>query len=1111
MNSNWIYALSGSKRLKILKIMKLFTIFMLVFVWGAAASSYSQNQLVSLDLKKCNVRQLFKEIRKQTGLRFVFNEKHVADLTGLDIQTDHQKVADVLNEVFGKTNLECLFENDVIFVVPRQIQQQKTVKSITITGQVKDKQGNTLPGVTILLKGTHLGTVTDNEGSYKLTVPETQNPVLVFSFVGMKTTEAKFMGKSPFHIVLEEDATEMDEVVVTGIFERKAESFTGSVASYKGEELKKIGTQNILQSLKTLDPSFRITPNNQFGSDPNKLPDVNIRGKSSFSNIESEWGDDPNRPLFILDGFEVDLQTVVDLSMDRIASVSILKDAASTAMYGSRAANGVMVIETVKPQSGKLQFTYNGTLNIDMPDLTDYNMMNAREKLAFEVASGFYDKETTNAPLLLRQELYNKRLAEVESGVDSYWLSEGLRTGLTHKHNLRVTGGDKAMYYSFGLNYSGNQGVMEKSGRDVLGGNINLMYRTDKLQLSNDFTLSYTESDNAPVAFSQYARVNPYYKKEINPDHPEYLEIYELGVTSTVRKVANPLYNASLNYKNGSKNTNLRNNFRIEYRPVNGLKLAGKISISKSEGKTENFKSPKHTDFANTPQFERGSYSKSTSSGMSYSGDVSVTYGKNFNEAHMLNVVGRWDFQSSKDYSDSYLAIGFPTDRLSSPAFAISYPETGKPSYNERINRKMNMMVTAGYGYKERYLIDATIRRDGSTNFGRNNLWTNTWSVGLAWNIHKEAFIGDWTDLLKLRVAYGNPGNNSQSYDTYLTYSYSTDHQNIFGLGGLLKSFGNSELDWQKTRDLTIGADLSFLKRRLSLTLDVYRKVTDPLIISIDVAPSTGKDNYITNVGRNTINGLTFTLNTRIIDNREKDLHWNISLNGYHEKSKFSKIGDKLEKFNKEMRSTSLARYRDGYSSSDIWTVPSAGIDPLTGKEIFIRKDGTYSFSYDQNDEVVCGNSAPDVEGTVGTSLNWKGFSFNAYFRYSLGGDYFNNELFQRIENIGSQTDAYNQDKRAYYDRWKKPGDHAKYRDIKDYNSGHKSSRYIQKQNFFSGESISMGYRFYGAEWLKKAGLENVSVNATLNEIFRWSTVKAERGTQYPFARTISISLNASF
>ena len=194
-------------------------------------------------------------------------------------------------------------------------------------------------------------------------------------------------------MVLEEDAAEMEEVVVTGIFERKAESFTGSVATYKGEELKKIGTQNVLQSLKTLDPSFRITPNNQFGSDPNKLPDINIRGKSSISNIESEWGDDPNRPLFILDGFEVDLQTIVDLSMDRIASVNVLKDAASTAMYGSRAANGVLVVETVKPKPGKLQFTYNGTLTVDAPDLSDYNMMNAVEKLAFEKAAGFYDRQ----------------------------------------------------------------------------------------------------------------------------------------------------------------------------------------------------------------------------------------------------------------------------------------------------------------------------------------------------------------------------------------------------------------------------------------------------------------------------------------------------------------------------------------------------------------------------------------------------------------------------------------------------------------------------------------------------------------------------------------------
>lgn len=1108
MNSNWIYALSGRKRFKILKIMKLFTIFMLVFVLGATAGSYSQNQVVSLNLQHCNVRQLFKEIRKQTGLRFVFNEKHMTGLATFDVRTEQEKVEDVLDEVFGKTNLECRFENDVIFVIPRQAQQQ-TVKSVTITGKVSDNKKQSLPGVTIMVKGTTLGTVTDADGKFRITLPQSEKTVLLFSFIGMKTVELAYTGQPELNVVMQEDATEMEEVVVTGIFERKAESFTGSVTSYRGEQLKAIGTQNILQSLKTLDPSFRITPNNQFGSDPNKLPDINIRGKSSISNIESEWGDDPNRPLFILDGFEVDLQTVVDLSMDRIASVSILKDAASTAMYGSRAANGVLVIETVKPKAGKLQFFYNGTLNVEMPDLSDYNMMNAEEKLAFEKAAGFYERSQLVATLQAKEALYNQRLAAVRSGVDSYWLSEGLRTGLTHKHNIRATGGDKTMYYSFGLNYTGNNGVMEGSGRDVLGANINLQYRIDKFQVSNDFSFDYTEADNAPISFSEYVRVNPYYKKEIDPDHPKYFEVYKIDGFTYER--VNPLYNASLTYKNASKSTGFRNNLNIEYRPVNALKIAGKFNISKTDGKAENFKSPNHTDFDNVVQTERGSYTKNTNSNVTYNGNVAVTFGKNFNEAHLLNLVGRWEFRSSQRYSDSYYAIGFPTDHLSNPAFAMSYPASGKPSYGENLSRMMNFMLIASYGYKERYLIDATIRRDGSTNFGRNNLWTNTWSVGLAWNIHKEKFMGDWADLLKVRTSYGNPGNNNQAYDTFLSYTYSTAYQNIFGLGAQLGAFGNKNLDWQKTRDLTVGLDLMVLHRRLSLKLDYYQKVTDPLIIQIGVAPSTGKENYITNLGCNTIKGFTFDFTGRVLDNKEHDFNWNISVHGSHETSEYSKIGNRLDKFNESLKSTSLYRYRDGGSSSDIWTVRSAGIDPMTGKEIYIRKDGSYTFTYNANDEVVCGNTAPDLEGVIGTSFYWKGLSFSAYFRYSLGGDYFNGELFERIENIGSQTDRYNQDKRAYYERWKQVGDRSKYRDITLYEKGHKSDRYVQKNNFFTGESIALGYQFHGHAWLKKLRLRNLTLNATLNEIFRCSTVKAERGIDYPFARTISFSLNASF
>ena len=1093
---------------RMLLIMKSI-IILLVCTLNVQAAAYSQQKKFDIALDNVSVSDVFRYLHEVSQYDFVYDSDAIGQMQTVSVNLQDTDIHSVLENVLAGTSFSYTIEDNVIIIRKQEMPGNPAApQSKTIKGVVTDQDGNTLPGVTILIKGTTIGNITDENGEFHFEIPDLQNVVFVFSFVGMKSQEVAYTGQTDIKVVLEEESTEMDEVVVTGIFTRKAESFTGSVATYKGETLKKIGTQNILQSLKTLDPSFRITPNNQFGSDPNKLPDINIRGKSSISNIESEWGEDPNRPLFILDGFEVDLQTVVDLSMDRIASVSILKDAASTAMYGSRAANGVMVIETVKPQPGKVQVYYNGSFNIDMPDLSDYNMMNAEEKLAFEIASGFYDATITDQ-LFEKNKLYSERLAAIRNGVDSYWLSEGVRVGFTHKHNLRVTGGNEAMYYSFGLNYTGNNGVMEKSGRDVFGGNINLVYRVDKLQVTNDFTYDWTKAFNAPVAFSEYVKVNPYYKKEIDPEHPKYLEVYTIG--GMTYEIANPLYNASLNHKDETQTYGFRNNFQIEYRPVTGLKIAGKLNVTKQDSKSEAFKSPNHTDFDDTPQIERGSYTKSTTSSMSYNGDVSITYGKNFNEAHMLNVVGRWEFLSRKNYSDNYQAIGFPTDRLSNPAFAISYPTTGRPGYNEALTRTMNMMVTAGYGFKERYLIDLTIRRDGSTNFGKNKLWTNTWSVGLAWNIHNEMFMGDWANLLKLRFAYGNPGNNNQSFDTYLTYAYNTDYQNIFGLGAQLSSYGNKNLDWQKTRDMTIGADISVLDRRLSLTFDYYRKVTDPLIISISVAPSTGKDSYITNVGRNTINGFTVDLNARILDIPEKDMTWNVSLNGYHETSEYSKIGNRLDNFNEEMRTTSLARYRDGYSSTDIWTVKSAGIDPMTGKEIYIRPDGTYTFTYDQNDEVVCGNTAPDVEGVIGTSFWWKGLSFSAYLRYSIGGDYFNSELFQRIENIGSQTDRYNQDKRAYYDRWKEPGDHAQYRNIKDYSSGHQSSRYVQKNNYLSGESFALGYQFYGHKWLEKVGLKNLTVNATLNEIFRASTVKAERGTSYPFARTVSISINASF
>ena len=446
-----------------------------------------------------------------------------------------------------------------------------------------DTKKEPLPGVTVIIKGTQLGAATDMEGRYSLTFPQgKENPVLVFTMVGMETVEVKYQGKDTINVVMKDAVNELEDVVVTGIFTRKKESFTGSVSSYTKNELKKVGTSNVLQSLKTLDPSFAILDDVQFGSDPNRLPNMEIRGKSSMLGVRDELEADPNQPLFILDGFESSLEAINDLDINRIESITILKDAASTAIYGSKAANGVVVVETVKPQAGKLQVNYNGNLNVTMPDLSSYNLMNAREKLEFESLAGRYDPNIVESPYRTETEIrlgemYHERLRSIAEGIDTYWLAEPLRVGVNQKHSLYVMGGDEHFMFGLGGAYNGVTGVMKESNRQVLSGNIDLIYRVTKFQFSNKFSVSTTDYDNPVVSFSVYAKSNPYYKKRNSDGTIEQWLEYNDDV-----KIANPLWNASLNSRNTGNNLNLSNYFVAEWTPSNLWKLRMKCFLKLS-------------------------------------------------------------------------------------------------------------------------------------------------------------------------------------------------------------------------------------------------------------------------------------------------------------------------------------------------------------------------------------------------------------------------------------------------------------------------------------------------------------------------------------------------
>ena len=329
-----------------------FTFFLFFLTFPMLASAYAQLRKVSFEVQNVNLAEIIAILEKSTNYTFLYQDEQVERVKNLTFHFVDEKLSDVLEKCLADTDLDysIVDQTVVLRLKDTKPQEQPQVNSHKVSGVVTDKNGVPLPGVTVMLKGTTTGVATDMDGKFVLEIPQTEQMVLVCSFVGMETREVTWQGEKELTVVLTEKIAEMDEVVVTGIYERKSESFTGSATTFKSEELKRIGGQNVLQSLKTLDPSFTIMESRDYGSDPNRLPDIEIRGKSSVIGLKEEFGTDPNQPLFILDGFETDLKTVVDMNMDRVASVTILKDAASTAIYGSKAANGVVVIETKKPE-----------------------------------------------------------------------------------------------------------------------------------------------------------------------------------------------------------------------------------------------------------------------------------------------------------------------------------------------------------------------------------------------------------------------------------------------------------------------------------------------------------------------------------------------------------------------------------------------------------------------------------------------------------------------------------------------------------------------------------------------------------------------------------------
>lgn len=985
-------------------------------------------------------------------------------------------------------------------------------------------------GVTIRLDGHSTGVITDINGCYVLTLPE-KGGLVIYSYIGFETRKIKVTSRQKVDVQMVEATESIQEVIVTGYNSIQKESFTGNATKIEKEDLLKVNPNNLISAIQTFDPSFRIQENLAAGSDPNSLPQFVLRGQTgigettlgqtSTSSISREvLSGNSNLPIFILDGFEVDVEKIYDLDMNSIHSINILKDAAATAMYGSRAANGVIVIERRAPEAGKFRVQYSGVLSAELPDLSSYNLMNAREKLETERLAGLYDSNTPEIDPYTNG--YYQRLNNVLTGVDTYWLSQGLRTALNHKHSVFIDGGENDVRWGVELGFRGTEGVMKHSSRKNANAAFYVDYRIGGLQIKNKVTYTYNKSTDVPFnSFSDYSHLLPYMRLyDENGDYVRRLEKFD-GASGTQ---VNPLY--EINFYNSFDHSGydeVTDDLSLNWRITDGLRLRGQFSVLMRNSTGDLYKDPASASYSASTGNINGEKTESTQKRTVIDGSLSLMYNNTF-KGHNLNICLSSNMRQTQSTASETRYRGFPGGDLVSSNYAAEV--YGKPSSSDNTTRLVGALLTSNYTYNNIYLADLTGRIDGSSEFGSDKRWSMFWSTGAGINIHNYDFMksNELFSMLKFRASYGLTGKTNFSlYSAKDMYQLQTDSWYPTGYGVFLYQMGNPNLKWERKYTLDYGVEIGLWHDKIYLKASAYDERTIDLITDYTIPSSTGFTSYKENMGKVKNTGVELELRARLYSDR----NWLFQLYGSFARNKNTiiEISQAMRDYNKRVEelfsgynpesssdskyAKTYLKYYEGASLTSIYGMKSLGISPTNGKEIYLRRNGDVTDVWSADEWTIIGDTAPKGQGSFGYTLSYKQLSMFASFLYTFGGDAYNNTLVSYVENADIKND--NVDKRVLLDRWQKPGDITTMKDIRDRNvTTGASSRFVQKNNTLQWSSLTMSYNFR-PEQLKKLHLSGLRLSFTMNDLFYWSTIRQERGLDYPYSRSFNLTTNIIF
>lgn len=1114
------------------RVMRRLAVLLVIWTAGLSAVRAQQSQqTIAVNFRNATVQQVFTWLDNHTQYDFVYNNSQIESLPRVSMQMSRTTVVDVVKHCLRNSSLSYQIRGNMVVIRPADEIKKGTEEAVQFSGVVYDENGLPLAGVSVVLKQASRGAVTGPDGKFTLKARRSDDMTLSFSFLGMKNQEIAVFnnGKQVFkeldkiNVHMDPAVSEIGNVVVTGILNIAQKSFSGSSTTITGEQLKTVAPQgNALSAIQIFEPSFRIAENLDMGSNPNALPQMYVRGRSGIGtpaldeSLTSEHAlkNDPNQPIFMLDGYEVSMEKIYDLDIERIETYTILKDAAATAMYGSRAANGVVVITTKPLPAGRLNVTYSGNFTINAPDLSSYNLMNAREKLEAERLAGYYD---TDDPSQIATKLkeYNGKLQNIERGIETDWLALPLRTSFGHKHSIGIAGASDAFRYGLDLMYDDQEGVMKGQNRKKMSAALNLQYQYKGLTFRNQMTTTLVNSQESPYGtFSDYVRMNPYdtYLDE-NGNIGMNMATWHSG--SPYR---NPMYDATLGSFDKGKRHEFYDQFDVRYYLNKKINFKANVALGYIVSDSDKFTDPAAAKFQSTEK--KGQLTTSRQKQSTYDISLNGYYNDQIGR-HNINFVVGLNIREEKTNYEGFTYSGFPEGGFSAPGYA---KDIDTKSYLEGKNRLFGALAVLNYSYNDVIFADLSGRIDGSSQFGSNKRFAPVFSTGAGVNVHNLKFFKEntpWLTQFKLRGTYGMTGKVSfPSYAAQNKYEMFTDWQYPTGDGVQIMYLGNPNLKWERTLQTDLGFEFEILKGLFYAKYNYYIKDTHDNIADMFIPTSSGFTSYKENIGRMENRGHEIKLQSRVVNTRNTII--NLIFNGASNKGKLKKISNSLRAYNdrvnehynsnqggNDVQSTPLLRYVEGGSLTGIYAMRSLGIDPATGKELYMRRDGSTTFKWDPAENVLVGDTEPSMSGSFGLSAYWKGFTLDTYFMYEWGGQRYNQTLRTTIE----MADILNSncDRRVLSDRWIKPGDIARFRDIKDYNSVTRpTSRLVQNYSYLNMSSLSVGYEFK-RDMIRKLGLYRLKLQFNCRDLFTASSIQVERGLSSPYARAFTLSVNASF